>query len=115
MLTYGALLEEDAADLYEHAPCGYFSATDEGLIVKANTTFLNMTGYAAAQLVGRIRLLDLLSIGSRILFAPELAIGTQLNERLTIEANWIHFSHGQLFGRQNPGVDNIGLRVNFRL
>jgi PAS domain S-box-containing protein len=72
MLGYGALLEEDATDLYEHAPCGYFSATDDGLIVKANATFLTMTGYSRDQCLGRIRLLDMLSIGSRILFETHL-------------------------------------------
>jgi PAS domain S-box-containing protein len=72
ILAYGALLEEDAADLYEHAPCGYFSATDDGLIVKANATFLAMTGYSREQFLGRIRLLDLLGIGSRILFETHL-------------------------------------------
>ena len=71
-LGYAALLEEDAADLYENAPCGYFSATDEGVIVKANATFLAMTGYRRERLVGHMRLFDLLTIGSRILFETHL-------------------------------------------
>jgi hypothetical protein len=58
---------------------------------------------------------DRLAFGSRVLFAPELAVGTQLNERIGIEASWLHFSHAQLFGKQNPGVDNIGVRLNVRL
>lgn len=58
---------------------------------------------------------DRLALGSRILFAPELAIGAQVSDRVGVEASWVHFSHGQLFGRQNPGIDNIGLRVNVRL
>jgi hypothetical protein len=24
-------------------------------------------------------------------------------------------SHAQIFGRQNPGIDTIGVRLNFRL
>lgn len=51
--------------------------------------------------------------GSRILFAPELGLGIQLNDRLSVEASWLHLSHAQLFGRQNPGIDNVGVRVNF--
>lgn len=51
--------------------------------------------------------------GSRILFAPELGLGVQLNDRLSVEASWVHLSHAQLFGRQNPGIDNVGVRVNF--
>ena len=56
-----------------------------------------------------------IEFGSRILFEPELAIGARLNERLSIEASWVHLSHATLFGGQNPGIDNIGARVNFRL
>ena len=58
---------------------------------------------------------DRLAFGSRILFAPELAVGTQVSPRFSIEASWLHFSHAQIFGKQNPGIDNIGLRVNVRM
>ncbi|WP_344708873.1 acyloxyacyl hydrolase [Sphingomonas humi] len=58
---------------------------------------------------------DRLAFGSRILFEPELAVGTRLNDRLSIEASWVHFSHAQLFSGQNPGIDNIGVRANLRL
>jgi hypothetical protein len=58
---------------------------------------------------------DRLAFGSRILFAPEVVIGAQLGERVGVEASWVHFSHAQIFGRQNPGIDNIGVRVNVRL
>ena len=53
--------------------------------------------------------------GSRILFEPEIGIGAQINDRLSVEASWVHLSHAQLFGRQNPGMDNIGVRLAFRL
>lgn len=52
--------------------------------------------------------------GSRILFEPELGIGVQLTRRASAEASWVHLSHGQLFNRQNPGLDIIGLRLNYR-
>lgn len=55
---------------------------------------------------------DRIAFGSRILFAPELGVGFQANEKVSVEASWVHMSHAQLFGRQNPGIDNIGLRVN---
>ncbi|MFN2099567.1 acyloxyacyl hydrolase [Altererythrobacter sp. MF3-039] len=55
-------------------------------------------------------------LGSRVLFEPELAIGTQLNDRLSIEASWVHISNAQLFNRdQNPGIDAMGIRLNYRL
>jgi hypothetical protein len=56
-----------------------------------------------------------IDFGSRILFEPELAVGTRINGRLSIEASWIHMSHAQLFGRQNPGIDNLGVRLNLAL
>lgn len=55
---------------------------------------------------------DRIAFGSRILFAPELGVGVQLNDRTSVEASWVHMSHAQLFGGQNPGIDNVGLRLN---
>jgi lipid A 3-O-deacylase len=58
---------------------------------------------------------DRLAFGSRVLFEPEIAVGATVNPRLSVEASWVHFSHAQIFGRQNPGIDNIGVRLNWRL
>lgn len=56
-----------------------------------------------------------IEFGSRVLFEPELGIGVQLSPRVSAEASWVHLSHAQIFGKQNPGIDNIGLRVNVGL
>lgn len=58
---------------------------------------------------------DKIAFGSRVLFEPELGIGARLNGRLSLEASWIHMSHAQIFGRENPGIDNIGMRLNVSL
>ncbi|WP_300973051.1 acyloxyacyl hydrolase [Sphingomonas sp. LHG3406-1] len=58
---------------------------------------------------------DRLAFGSRVLFEPELAIGAQINDRASIEASWVHLSHAQIFGKQNPGLDNVGVRLNWKL
>ena len=58
---------------------------------------------------------DEIDFGSRILFEPELGIGAEVSNRVSIEASWVHMSHAQLFGRQNPGIDNVGMRLNFKL
>ncbi|HEX8262391.1 MAG TPA: acyloxyacyl hydrolase [Allosphingosinicella sp.] len=58
---------------------------------------------------------DRIDFGSRILFAPELGAGARLTDRISVEASWVHLSHGQLFGPQNPGLDTIGVRFNYRL
>ena len=56
-----------------------------------------------------------IDFGSRVLFEPELGLGVQINSRLSVEASWVHMSHAQLFGRQNPGIDNLGVRLNLGL
>lgn len=58
---------------------------------------------------------DKIAFGSRILFEPELGIGARLSNRATLEASWVHMSHAQLFGQQNPGIDNIGVRLSWKL
>ena len=58
---------------------------------------------------------DEIAFGSRILFEPEIAVGAEINDRLSIEASWVHMSHGTLFSRQNPGIDNFGVRLNLKL
>jgi hypothetical protein len=52
--------------------------------------------------------------GSRVLFAPEIGAGLQVNDRLSVEASWVHLSHAQIFDPQNPGLDTIGVRLNYR-
>lgn len=56
-----------------------------------------------------------IAFGSRVLFEPEIAVGTRINDRLSVEASWIHMSHAQLFGGENPGIDNLGVRLNLKL
>ena len=56
-----------------------------------------------------------IEFGSRVLFEPELNLGVRVTDRATLEASWVHMSHAQLFGRQNPGIDNFGVRLNFGL
>lgn len=50
-------------------------------------------------------------LGSRVTFEPEAAVGWRLNERLAVEASWIHLSHATLLSRQNRGIDSIGVRL----
>jgi len=64
---------------------------------------------------GNFNRTDKIAFGSRVLFEPELGIGYQLSDRASLEASWVHMSHAQLFGRQNPGIDNIGARFNWKL
>ena len=64
----------------------------------------------------KFQLEDRVAFGSRILFQPELGIGADLNDRLSVEASLVHLSHGRVFNRgQNPGIDNLGVRLNLKL
>ena len=64
---------------------------------------------------GKFSRTDKIAFGSRVLLEPEVGIGKQVNDRLSIEASWVHMSHAQLRGRENPGIDNLGFRVNLKL
>lgn len=55
---------------------------------------------------------DEVEFGSRVLFEPEIGVGMRVSQRVTAELSWVHLSHATLFGKQNPGIDSIGLRVN---
>jgi hypothetical protein len=50
--------------------------------------------------------------GSPVLFAPELSAGIRVARNASLEATWLHFSHASLFSHVNPGIDDVGLRLN---
>ena len=58
---------------------------------------------------------DKIAFGSRVLFEPEIAVGRKVASRVSVEASWVHMSHAQLEGKENPGIDNLGFRVNLAL
>jgi hypothetical protein len=95
---------------------GGTSIAAAGLSWKLGGTFYARPGIGIAIHDGpslRVRAGDDLrtDLGSRVLFEPELALGWQASPRLGIEASWVHVSHAQLFGEQNPGLDIIGARL----
>ncbi|HEX6375879.1 MAG TPA: acyloxyacyl hydrolase [Allosphingosinicella sp.] len=63
---------------------------------------------------GQFQRTDRIAFGSRILFVPEIGLGVRASDRLSVEASWVHLSHAQLLSRQNPGLDTIGVRLNYR-
>jgi lipid A 3-O-deacylase len=54
-------------------------------------------------------------LGSRILFEPEISVGYRVSRRVSAEAAWTHISNAQLFSKQNPGLDMMGVRLAFAL
>ena len=61
--------------------------------------------------LGRLALMVLVVLGAGAC-RVRTDVGVQVNDRLSVEASWVHMSHAQLFGRQNPGIDNVGVRLN---
>lgn len=69
-------------------------------------------GLSPAERVARLRVEERRTgFGSPVLFNPNAAIGVRVGDRWAVEAAWEHFSHKRLFSHQNPGIDNLGLRV----
>jgi len=60
---------EEVKDLYNNAPCGYHSLDQEGVFVQINDTELRWLGYSREEVVGRLKLADLLTSASKDLFA----------------------------------------------
>ena len=71
--VFSSLLEDNAEDLYENAPCGYLSTLLDGRIAKINKTLLNWLGYTRDELVGRRSFSDLLNVGGRLYYETHLA------------------------------------------
>uniref|UniRef100_UPI0020290C02 PAS domain-containing protein n=1 Tax=Actinotalea sp. C106 TaxID=2908644 RepID=UPI0020290C02 len=58
----------DYENLFDRAPCGYLLLDDGGVVVRANSTFLDWTGWTAQALVGT-PLARVLPVGDRVLHA----------------------------------------------
>lgn len=91
-----------------------------GLSAKFGDRFYVRPGLGLAVHTGRADRFDdpfsgRVEFGSRILFAPELGLGMRISPRVTAEASLVHLSHATIFSGQNPGIDNIGIRVNIAL
>src|SRR5262249_51499924 len=56
-------------DLYNHAPCGYHSLDADGRFLAINDTELAWLGYTRAEVVGKMRFVDLLTPAGRQTFA----------------------------------------------
>ncbi len=58
----------ETRDLYDHAPCGYFSVDATIYISNINQTLLNWTGYREGEVIGKMKFEDLLAPQSKIDF-----------------------------------------------
>ena len=78
------LIEENAEDLYENAPCGYISTLPDGTIVKVNQTLLKWTSYQRHEILLKKKFQDLISVGGKIYYethhAPLMRMQGFINE-----------------------------------
>jgi|GEM_PF-2609167 len=76
--------EESALELYENAPCGYFSCLPDGTFVRINATLLRWLGYETTELLQQRRFQDLLTTGGRVYyethFGPLLQLQNSASE-----------------------------------
>ncbi|WP_295619373.1 GAF domain-containing protein [Chamaesiphon sp. GL140_3_metabinner_50] len=61
-------------ELYDSAPCGYYSLDANGRFLRINRTGLQMLGYEAAEIVGQKRFVDLLAPESIHTFNDNFAV-----------------------------------------
>jgi PAS domain S-box-containing protein len=75
--------EDELADLYDNAPCGYHSCDADGLVIRMNETELRWLGYSRAEIVGKVCLSALVCARSRAdyesAFAKLRATGTEID------------------------------------
>ena len=66
-------MELDFKTLYNHAPCGYLFAMEDGTIIDVNDTFLAFTGYSREEIIENKSFEDFLSIGGKIYYETHFA------------------------------------------
>lgn len=70
---YGdSFMDEELLDLYENAPCGYISVMADGIVVRANNTFCDLTGFAKIEIERNMLFVDFLSDVSLSVFDADL-------------------------------------------
>ncbi|HJU57089.1 MAG TPA: PAS domain-containing sensor histidine kinase, partial [Pyrinomonadaceae bacterium] len=88
-------------DLLNTAPCGFLSFTDDGHVVQANATLLELLGYESGELVGR-HLESLLPVASRIFYQTHLFPLLKLHDRV----DEVYFSLRSSGGAEIPVLVN---------
>ncbi len=74
---------------------------------------VNAPGISPAEIERRLVLYNTrIDFGSKVLFAPEIALGVRLSDRWAAEFSYTHLSNGQIFHTgKNQGLDDAGMRL----
>lgn len=81
--THTPYSAEEAADLYNNAPCGYHSVNRDGVIVRINDTELGWLGYRREEVQDRMPVVELMTERSRETFRhyfPQLLAQGELHD-----------------------------------
>ncbi len=73
-ITKRQLLETDFQDLYNNAPCGYHSLDKDGKFIAINDTELSWLGYNRDEVIGKLKITDVLTSESAAKFRENLAL-----------------------------------------
>jgi PAS domain-containing protein len=89
------LAAAEIRDLYDNAPCGYFSFDSSNLVTNINRTLLNWLGYSEEDVIGKVRYQDLLGSDSRLKFLSTFKEDSEKRKKpgyvLVERCNWIPF------------------------
>ncbi len=92
LLTLNQQLEQrvtertrEVLDLYNNAPCGYHSLGPDGMVLEMNDTELSWLGYRREEVVGRLRLPDLLSALDAERFDQTYSLFVQSGDTRSVE------------------------------
>lgn len=69
----------DYKELYNSLPSGYFCSLPNGTIIDSNNKFIEHTGYARKELIGKKKFVDFLSLGEQIYFENVYSLALKLN------------------------------------
>ncbi len=74
--------KSEIEDLYNHAPCGYYSLNKDFVITRINDTMLNWLGYKREEVIGKICIFDLI--------VPEHRDVMNIKSKLFIEQGFVN-------------------------
>jgi len=85
---------EEITDLYENAPCGYHSIGEDGTILRMNNTELSWLGYSHDEVIGKMKLTDLMTSGGIEAFQRDFPLLKKQGWLQNIEDIWFRKDGG---------------------
>lgn len=80
---------ESLLDFYENAPCGFHALDAQGIFVSVNETELNWLGYRREEILGHMRLTEILTPESQRIFAENFPRFMRTGVLRDLELEWI--------------------------